>query len=149
MAKPTPPILKCGHTTLHLTSCPHCKSLQQKYYTKIAKDGFKDIESGLEHPQFLYQPTDLEAIDPITTSYYDSIWDVYHSWVKEGRSERDCLVAELLAKQEGRTGTVRGISAVLKGKKLKPYSWVKVQKTITEIKDLVRSNQKTSATSPP
>lgn len=126
---------KCGHSILRPT-CDSCKTLLDKWYQKLSDSDpdWRDIEYGLNCPQLIYQPINVESINPETTAYYDKIWAVYHDWIKAGRSRRDCVVAELLAKQDGDTGTLRGIAAYLKSKKLKPSSYRMVQKTINEIK---------------
>ena len=140
---------KCGHSTIK-SDCNHCKALQKKWYSKLSDEGFKCIEyfsdtvalhdKDPDKPlsQRLYQPVNLDSINSETTDYYDLVWSVYHAWVKERRSIRDCTVAELLAKQDGDTGTTRGISAYLKANKLKPHSKRMVDKTIKEIKTLLK-----------
>lgn len=131
--------LPCGHLILR-PSCTHCKELLKKWYLKIceADPTWRDIEYGLDSPKLLYQPVDLDTINPLTTAYYDDVWQVYHLWTKEGRSRRDQLVAELFAKQEKDSGTERGIAAVLRSKKLKPNSRFTVRQTIKEIDTLVQ-----------
>lgn len=138
---------KCGHTNLQ-EDCKDCKALQKKYYSMLAKEGFKDVEYGLDTPELLYQPVNIKAINPAATAYYDAVWSVYHQWVADGRSERDCTLAELLAKQEGKTGTVRGIVKYLKSKNLKPNSKRMVDKTIKEINVLVEKTLKNSPDTP-
>lgn len=128
---------KCGHTILR-PECGACKKLLNEWYLKLKADPtWHDIEYGLEHPKRIYQPVDIETISPEATDYYDKVWEVFHAWTKEGRSPRDCLVAELLAKQDAETGTERGIAFVLKSKRLKPYSRFMVTKTIKEINGIV------------
>lgn len=124
---------KCGHSILR-PDCKACKALLETWYAKLAKDPeWRDIEYGLDSPQLIYQPVELDKISALTTAYYDRVWTVYHDWIKAGRSRRDCMVAELLAKQDGDTGTERGISDFLKSKRMKPNSKTSVHQTIIEI----------------
>ena len=144
MAKSNP---SCGHAVFD-KECPICIELQKQYYDLLKDSGFKDIEYGLENSERIYQPVNLEEVNPETTGYYDAVWSVYHSWKAEGRSERDLLLAELLASQQGSTGTIRGIVKVLKSKGLKPSQDQSVQKTIREINSLIIENIKiTTSTS--
>lgn len=128
----------CGHEVLR-PECKDCKSLLEHWYSKLrASDpDWRDIEYGLDSPELIYHPAEAVAIDPESSAYYDLVMAVYHSWTKEGRSKRDCLVAELLAKQDGDTGTERGISKVLRSKRLRPFSRFMVRRTIKEINSLI------------
>lgn len=122
----------CGHKSLS-TSCSHCLSLKNKWYKKT---GLKDIEYGKEDG-LLCNYMHRHKVDESAMAYYDAIWAVYHQWCKDGRSRRDCMVAELLATQDGETGTNRGISKFLKSKRLGPWSRRMVEITIKEIQRLV------------
>lgn len=139
----------CGHSSL-IKSCRQCTRFKKKWYGKIqaADSDWKDIEYGLENPKRLYEPVPVEygdatpeadqsKVDPLTTDYYDRVLNVFHLWVRQGRSKRDCLIAELLGSQHETSGTERGIAAVLKSKRLKPNSRFTVRQTIREINDLI------------
>lgn len=126
----------CNHTVLH-RGCASCRALKSKWYGKLADEGFHDIEYGLERPRFIAHVPDAGA--PGTHQlqvYYERIWQVYHVWTANGRTRRDCRVAELLASQQGDTGTVRGISRTLKAEGLYPCGTHQVQRTIREIHTL-------------
>lgn len=116
--------------------------LQEKYYRKLKKRGFKDIEYGRENQQRLYEPVNVSKINALQTAYYDAVWEIYHLWVEQGRCRRDCLIAELLAAQEDDTGTLRGIAAFLRRKKIRGASKRYVQITLNEINELIRSRLK-------
>lgn len=137
---PTPNATRpaCGHSVLK-ADCEHCKALQKNWYSKIveADPDWRDIEYGLDAPERLYEPGTYKSIDPIATAYYNKVLDVYHLWLKEGRSKRDCIVAELLGRQEGDLGTERGIAAHLRSKRFKPNSRFTVRQTIKEINAII------------
>lgn len=116
--------------------------LQEKFYRKIKRRGFKDIEYGREHQPRLYEPVNISRIDPIATAYYDAVWEIYHQWVEEKRCRRDTLIAELLASQDGETGTLRGIARILRQKKMRRASKQYVQFTLNEINELIRARIK-------
>jgi hypothetical protein len=133
---------RCNHTTLD-NRCDACNNLKKKYYDLLEATGFKDIEYGQETAERLYQPVDLKkAADAELVkqamSYYDSVWEIYHEWSGSGRPYRDCKIAELLAQQNIKTGTYRGIEAELKRLNLKPNSKRMVEQTIAEINKRVR-----------
>lgn len=118
------------------------KTLKDQYYRLLKDQGFKDIEYGLDDPQRIYQPVNLREINREATEYYDLVWEIYHEWSSQGRRERDLTLAELLASQQGETGTLRGISRVLKEKGLKPAAKQSVQITINEINSLIKQKIK-------
>lgn len=128
----------CGHSAI-TGGCKSCKAFLAKWYEKITKvdPNWRDIEAGLDTPDRMYEPVDLATINPEATAYYDSVWAVHHAWVREGRSKRDCLVAELLAAQDKETGTERGISGFLRCHRLRPNSRLTVRLTIQEINTII------------
>lgn len=119
--------------------------LQAYWYARLAAEGFLDIEYGrdtvalqsknprLRLKRLLYQPVDAQAINAFSFGYYELAWAVFYRWEASGRSRRDCLIAELLARQEGRTGTARGIAAEVRARGLSPWSRRMVDKTLAEI----------------
>jgi hypothetical protein len=111
-------------------------AFQQKWYSKlkVADPDWKDIEYGLDTPERLYEPCAPCNIDPLSMVYYDSVMAIYHRWVKDGRTKRDCTVAELLGSQGS---AERDISNCLKSKRMKPNSRFAVRQTIKEINDLI------------
>lgn len=135
--------LPCGHFNLD-PECVGCSKLKADWYQKLSTidPDWKDIEYGIDTPERLYEPVDKDAIDPITTLYYDMIMSVHFEWVNKGRSKRDCLIAELLANQTGNTGTQEGIEAVLRARRLKPNSRFTVRQTIKEIHQIVLKKAK-------
>lgn len=128
--------LVCGHFILR-SDCRHCEALKTKWYARlVASDpDWRDIE--YDTSELIYQPLANKVASPLTQEYYDIVRDIYHAWVKDGRSKRDCLVAELLYLQDGHTGTERGISDQLRLRRLRPNSRGAVRRTIWEIRRLV------------
>lgn len=142
---------KCGHSVLKST-CIDCERFKAKWYQKIqvSDPDWQDIEYGRENPDRLYQPVkvgisleqidvdpDILPVDPISPQFYDRVLEISRQWEVQGRSKRDCLIAELFGFQTGKTGTERGIAAALKSKRLRPHSRFAVRQTIKEIKALV------------
>lgn len=123
-------------------------ALQAKWYARLRETGFVDIEYGLENPRFTTHVPDPTAPGVAqSVDYYETAWKVHHSWRNIGRSVRDCRVAELLAMQQGDTGTVRGISRTLRAEGLAPWSTAKVQATLKEIDAAVKSRNATTSLS--
>lgn len=138
--------LECGHKVLDL-NCEGCKAYQKQWYRKLEQDPeWKDIEYGHNNPAMLYESV-FREISEGQALYYESVWQVYHFWVEEGRRYRDLVLAELLATQFESTGTVRGIAKILKSKKLKSFSPASVDRTIQEINGLVAEYHKTGTIS--
>lgn len=128
----------CGHQSL-ISNCQACERFKRQWYQKLqASDpDFHDIEYGLENPERLYEPVDVDRVDPLTTDYYDRVLEIWHRWQSQGRRKRDCVIAELLGFQNGTSGTERGISDELKRRGLRPFSRFTVRQTIEEIDGLV------------
>lgn len=130
MAPATP---RCKHTRLD-PRCRSCRSLKRAWYQRLEREGFVDVEYGLEHARFTaHTPDPGSPGAEQAQAYYESIWQVFHQWSASGRSLRDRRVAELYAEQSGDTGTVRGISRLLKQEGLAPWSPGRVQITLKEI----------------
>lgn len=138
---------RCKHTILS-RRCRACRELQKEWYAKLAAEGFQDIEYGLENPKFtVHTPDPNQPGAPQSRDFYEIVWRVYHAWRANGRSFRDCRVAELLAMQQKDTGTVRGIARTLKSEGLSPYSTRMVQATLKEIHAAVTARQAQSSSS--
>lgn len=131
------PLPSCKHAKLDL-NCPQCRSLQKKWYERLEKEGFQDIEYGRDNPTYtthIPRPTLQEAEE--AQVFFSRVLDIYHLWSVTGRSLRDCRLAELYAEQYEKTGTLRGIAAQLKKEGLRPSSKRMVQFTLNEIKLLI------------
>lgn len=142
----------CGHS-IFKNDCVNCETLKQKWYAKLKgknpkKPKFRDIEYGLEHPERLHEPLPVHHTDDLSeinsddlpaiqTDYYDRALEIYHLWISDGRSKRDCFIALLFGSQDGKSGTERGIASALKAKRLRPNSRGAVRRTIAEIKNLI------------
>lgn len=120
----------CSHTRFQ-SRCTSCQAVRKKWYSRLRRQGFVDIEYGLESPRFIaHTPDPSTERAQAALDHYEAAWQVVHAWEAQGRSARDCRIAELYAAQEGRTGTVRGISATLKRERLAPWGTESIQITL-------------------
>lgn len=127
----------CNHNRL-TRGCESCETVKRYWYKKLKSTGFHDIEGGLSYPRFTgHTPNPTTERAEGHEVFYNQVWLVYHKWVEEKRSRRDCLIAELYAAQEKGTGTVRGIMGVLKSKGLSPHCSEAVQRTLQEIRQAI------------
>lgn len=127
--------------------CKKCKAIQKKWYAKLKKAGFVDIEYGLDNPRFTVKTADPTSPDANEKQeYYNRVWAVFHTWQAAERSARDCRVAELYAAQSRKTGTVRGISKTLKAENLHPWSTSCVQATLKQIREAVKTGNSINST---
>ena len=137
----------CGHSHLR-SACQECERFRRWWYRKIheADPDWKDIEYG--YAERLFETVDTAPIDDVdtgdelawlTSDYYDRVLEISRVWQASGRRRRDCVVAELLGSQSGKSGTVRGICKELRALRLKPRSIGAVHRTIKEINKLVLS----------
>jgi hypothetical protein len=132
-------LLSCNHTVLKPLKCSVCKAFQDEWYQALAQTGFKDIEYGHDNARQIYQPVPLVQADQSKAEYYSAVWLVHHEWAAAGCRPHDLVVSELLAAQQGSTGTVLGIVKVLKARGIKPYEHGSVQRTIALINKIIEN----------
>lgn len=128
--------LKTRHECRQLDSkCSLCRKLKDKWYSKLKDDGFVDIENGKEESLYLYNSvTVTDPLMDVRQNHYEIALEVHLEWIKERKSKRDIRIAELYSKQEGKTGTYRGICKTLKRERYKGYSMRAVCKVMQRLR---------------